>query len=237
MKRLFDKDEVWFAILWIVIYVVGFSNADMLSETMGIPKLLTVFVGAILSIVLWFFIKKHQLSEYYGFVRVRGDKQSYLYFLPLVVISCVNLWNGVALRENVLHIVLYVLSMCFVGFLEEVIFRGFLFQGMRKEHVKVAIVVSSLTFGMGHAINLLLGAPFFETMLQLVYASAIGFCYTAVFYVSGSLWPCILSHIFVNTTSIFAIETGDGMQFMVAIVQTILSVLYGLWLLKRNEDR
>ncbi|MBR5474080.1 MAG: hypothetical protein IKU83_01580, partial [Lachnospiraceae bacterium] len=68
MKRLFDKDEVWFAILWIVIYVVGFSNADMLSETMGIPKLLTVFVGAILSIVLWFFIKNHQLSEYYGFV-------------------------------------------------------------------------------------------------------------------------------------------------------------------------
>lgn len=237
MKRLFDKDEVWFAILWIVIYVVGFSNADMLSETMGIPKLLTVFVGAILSIVLWFFIKNHQLSEYYGLVKVRGDKRSYLYFLPLVVISCVNLWNGVALRENILHIALYVLSMCFVGFLEEVIFRGFLFQGMRKEHVKAAIVVSSLTFGMGHAINLLLGAPLFETMLQLVYASAIGFCYTAVFYVSGSLWPCILSHIFVNTTSIFAIETGDGMQFMVAIVQTILSVLYGLWLLKRNEDR
>ena len=32
MKKLFDKDEIWFAILWIVIYVVGFANADAISE-------------------------------------------------------------------------------------------------------------------------------------------------------------------------------------------------------------
>lgn len=42
MKELFDKDKVWFAVLRIVIYVVGFSNADSLSESIGIPKLLKI---------------------------------------------------------------------------------------------------------------------------------------------------------------------------------------------------
>ena len=37
MKKLFDKDETWFAVFWIVIYVAGFSTADALSDTIGIP--------------------------------------------------------------------------------------------------------------------------------------------------------------------------------------------------------
>ena len=44
MKKLFEKDETWFAIVWIIIYVLGFSNADAISDSIGIPKLLTVLV-------------------------------------------------------------------------------------------------------------------------------------------------------------------------------------------------
>ena len=36
MKKLFDKDEIWFAVLCIAVYVFGFSTADALSETVGI---------------------------------------------------------------------------------------------------------------------------------------------------------------------------------------------------------
>ncbi len=48
MKKLFDKDEIWFAVVWIVVYVIGFANADSLSESIGIPKLLTVLFGFVL---------------------------------------------------------------------------------------------------------------------------------------------------------------------------------------------
>ena len=232
MKKLFDRDEVLFAVFWIVVYVVGFGNADGISESIGVPKLVTVLVGLILSVLLLGFVRKHQLWEYFGLCGFRGCHRSFLYFVPLAVISSVNLWNGVTLHYDIPTSVLHVVSMCFVGFLEEVIFRGFLFRGMcRSTGIRWAAAVSSLTFGMGHIVNLLLGAPLAETLLQLVYASAVGFCYTAVFYAGGSILPCILSHAVVNSLSIFAVEPSFRGQLIIAAVQTALGVGYGAWLL------
>lgn len=236
MKKLFDKDQVWFAVVWIIIYVVGFSNADALSESIGIPKLLTVLFGLVMATVLYGFIRRNHLAEYLGLCRTKGNCKNLLYFIPLLIISSVNLWNGLTLSYAVRETALYIISMCLVGILEEVIFRGLLFKGMCKSNVLSAMIVSSLTFGMGHIVNLLLGAPLLDTMLQLVYASAIGFCYTAVFYVSGSILPCILSHAAVNATSAFAIQPTAKLQIVIAIVQTALSIGYGAWLL-RNWKR
>ena len=235
MKKLFQKDEVWFAVLWILVYVIGFANADALSEAIGIPKLLTVMFGAALTVILYPFIRKNGLLEYFGLCPVRGSYARFGYFLPLILISSVNFWNGVTLNCGLVEAVLYILSMCLVGFLEEVIFRGFLFRGMCRSHVASAIIVSSLTFGVGHIVNLLLGEPLFDTLLQLIYASAIGFCYTAVFYTSGSILPCILSHAVVNSTSIFAVAPESAFFVFSTVVQTVISTSYGLWLLHRHR--
>lgn len=238
MKKLYEKEPVWFAVLWIGIYVLGFSNADSLSDTIGIPKLLTVPVGLVMSLVLWRFLRKNHLFQRFGLCKGHGNGKQFLWYLPLVAITTVNLWSGVRggvpFREGCLH----VLSMCCVGFLEEVIFRGLLFQGMRRSNVLPAVIVSSLTFGMGHIVNLLLGESVLDTVLQLIYASAVGFCYTACFLAGGSILPCILSHVLINSTSIFAPEPTQSGQILTAAVQTVLGVSYGLWLLrvwKRQE--
>lgn len=235
LKKLYDKDEVWFAVGWILVYVLAFANGDAISESIGIPKLVTVPVGVLLSLVLYRFIRSNGLMAHFGLCPIRGSWKSYLWFLPLAVISSVNFWNGLTLNAPLTEIVLYILSMCCVGFLEEGIFRGLLFRGMAKTNLKSAVIVSSLTFGVGHIVNLLLGAPLLGTLLQLVYASAIGFCYTALFLVSGSILPCIVSHIFVNSTSIFAVTPSAGMDIGIAILQTILSTGYGLWLLRKGK--
>lgn len=236
MKKFFDKDQVWFAVAWIFVYVVGFANADSLSDTIGIPKLLTVLFGFMLTAILYAFICTHHLSHYLGLCFPTNKPQSYLYYLPLVLISSVNFWCGVTVQATFLEIFLYILSMCLVGILEEMIFRGFLFKGLCKSNVTAAIIVSSLTFGAGHIINLFLGEPVLDTLLQLVYASAIGFCYTAIFLVSGSILPCILSHAFVNSTSIFAIPPSTSENIVITILQTILGVGYGLWLLRKRSS-
>ena len=234
MKKLFQKDETWFAVIWILIYVLGFGNADSLSESIGIPKLITVLVGLVLTAILWGFIRKNKLSQYWGLCKFHGNPKDFLWFLPLIALSSINFWNGVTLNAAPVETVLYILSMCFVGILEEVIFRGMLFKGMCKGNIKVAILVSSLTFGVGHIVNLLLGEPVFDTLLQLVYASAIGFCYTAVFYTGGSILPCIASHIFVNSTSIFAVEPTANGHLLIAAAETVIGVSYGIWLLRKN---
>jgi len=230
MKKLFDKSEILFAMLWIVVYVVGFSNADLLSEAIGFPKVITACLGLVLSLLLFFFLRKHRLGNYFGLCRFKGSLPGFLFFLPLLVITSVNFWCGLTLPADLFAASFGVLVMCFVGFLEEVIFRGFLFKAMCKSGVKSAIIVSSLTFGVGHIVNLTLGASLPETLLQLIYASAVGFCYTMIVYKGGSLLPCIFSHILINATSIFAAEPSGEMMILLAAVQTVLGIGYGVWL-------
>ncbi len=235
MKKLYQKDPVWFAVLWIIVYVAGFSTADVISENIGVPKLITVPVGLILSLIIMGFIRREGLTEHLGLCRFKGSKRDFIFFIPLIIISSVNLWNGLQKGGYVLAAVPGVISMCLVAFLEEVIFRGFLFKGMSRDNLKVAVAVSSLTFGFGHIINLLLGEPVLETLLQLIYASAVGFCFTAVFIAGGSIIPCILSHATVNSLSIFAVQPSDRGLVITAAVQTVVSIAYGAWLLHRRS--
>ena len=238
MKKLYQKDELWFALLWIGLYVVSFSVADGLSEALGIPKLVTCAVGAALSAVLVVFVRAGDLMACYGLCRPKGNRKQVLLYIPLIAISSVNLWNGVAVRSPLPEILTHIVSMAFVAFLEELIFRGLLFQGMRKNvRLTVAMAVSSLTFGMGHIINLLTGAPVLDTLLQLMYAAAVGFCFTAMFLTTGSILPCILSHAAVNCMSIFAIEPGPAGKVITALVQTVLGLGYGFWLLRSEKKK
>jgi len=208
------------------------GNGDSISEAMGQPKLITALIGAVLTVVLLLFIRKNGLADYVGLCPFAGNLKGFLYFVPLALLSTVNLWCGAAFRLPLQTAVLTVVSMVFVGFLEEVIFRGFLFNAMKKDGLKTAVIVSSLTFGAGHMVNLLLGAPLFETLLQLVYASAIGFCYTAIFIKGGSLLPCILSHALVNSMSVFAVQPSAQTQLFIALATTVISLGYGAWLIK-----
>jgi len=232
MKKLFDREPVWFAVLWIGIYVVLFSAADALSEHIGIPKLITAAAGAAMSVCLYGFIRRHGLSRDMGLCRWQKPWRQDLYFAPIIAVAGVNLWNGAALHVPAWETVWFVVSMCFVGFLEEIIFRGLLFSAMAKSSVKWAFIVASVTFGMGHIVNLLSGAPLVGTLLQLVYAAAMGFCYTAVFYVSGSLVPCILSHAVTNALSVFAVPASGRADVITAAVLTLAGLGYGWWLLR-----
>lgn len=235
MKKLFEKEPIWFAVAWIIVYVMGFSAADGLSETIGVPKLLTVCVGLLLSAVLLGFIGKNGLKEYFGLRAVQGDWKPFLYFVPLLIISSASSWSGLALTQPLHLAALAVAAMCLVGLLEELIFRGLLFRAMCRDSVKVAILVSSLTFGVGHIVNLLMGAPLLDTLLQLVYASAVGFCYTTIVYVGGSIWPCVISHAVVNSLSVFAPESSVTMDIVTAVAQTVLGIGYGAYILRRGK--
>ncbi len=236
MRKLFEKSEIWFAVMWIIIYVVGFSTADSVSESIGIPKLVTAVVALAISVVLFFFVKKNDLMQHFGLCRIQGSVRKFLYFLPLLLISSVNFWNGVSCKASVPEVLLFIISMICVGFLEELIFRGFLFKAMCRDNVKTAIIVSSLTFGFGHIVNLLRGADLAENLCQLIYASAIGFCFTVLFYVGKSIIPCIIVHAIVNSTSVFCIEGNRMLGIISTVVITVVSVAYGVYLLQTNRS-
>lgn len=215
MKKLYEKNETYFALVWIGIYVVGMNIAmqfcngfdDLQSKTPG-QLLVPVVAMALIAIASTVWIFKNGLAEKYGFCRFMGNWKSFLWFIPLIVMSCTNLVNGLTMNASLLVSLLMMLNKAGAGYVEEVIFRGFLFRGMAKDNLKSAVIVSAVTFGAGHIVNLGNTADKLGVLLQIGYAIAIGFAYTLVVYKGGSLWPCIASHMFVNGTSVFAREQG-----------------------------
>lgn len=238
MKKIYEKNEINFALIWIAVYVVSLSIGDQLSDSMGISKLFTAPIAIALTIILYLWIVKNNLREKYGLCPFQSDFKTYLYFLPLVLLSSTNLWWGWKQNLSLPETLLYIVSMLCVGFLEEIIFRGFLFKALSKNNIRQAILISSVTFGLGHIVNLLNGAAIPETLLQFCYAIAIGFLFTIIFYKGKSLWPCIITHSVVNSLSVFANENARTLQNSVAvsIYLCIVPIGYSLYILKKDGN-
>lgn len=237
MMKLREKSEIWFAVIWIIAYVVLLSVSDAVSEQIGLVKSVTLAACVLLSIIIFAFVKKNGFMEYYGLCKGEYDVKKWLYFIPVIAVSSVNFWFGVQINMSVPESIFYATSMIFVGFLEEVIFRGFLFKAMSKDNMKSAIIVSSLTFGMGHIVNLLNGSAFLPTILQIIYASAIGFMLIMIFIKSGSILHCIIFHAVVNSTSTFATNKSNTVGIILCVIITVISFGYGFYLMKKIPDR
>ena len=124
--------------------------------------------------------------------------------------------------------------MLCVGFLEEMIFRGLLFKAMAKNGVKSAIIVSSITFGIGHIVNLIngSGAELLPNLLQVMYAVAVGFAFVMIYYKTKSLMPCIITHSVFNGLSAFANESvmTPRRQIISGVLLAVIAGGYALYL-------
>ena len=151
MKKFFEKHETFVCILLIVLYIV--INSFCL-QSFGVEDYRSTIINTIFSLGLIALMIALKQTKYYGLTKVT-DAKKYLYFIPLALIISVNVWNGININNTYSEIVFHILTMFNIGFIEEVIFRGFLFKMMAKDNVKLAIAVSSITFGIGHIVNLL----------------------------------------------------------------------------------
>ena len=200
MKKFYEKSEIWFAITWIILYVVVMGN---LRKNFGDESPYSLLGVLIIAAILTVFIVKNRLTEKYGLIR-SADSKKFLYFIPFVLLCTVNLWFGVSMHYDLFHQIIAVMTMVLVGYVEEIIFRGLLYKAIEKDSVKQAIIISAVTFGAGHIVNLLTGHGSVATLLQMAYAIAIGFAFVMCFYKSGSLIPCIITHSMIDLTSKFS---------------------------------
>lgn len=231
MKKAFKKHETLFCILIIITYVVINSYCV---QNFGTTDYRSVVINTIISILLIFLMIKLNRLSYYGITKVTNFK-NYLYFIPLIFIASVNLWNGISVNNTKSEIIFHILTMINVGFLEEIIFRGFLFKMMAKDNVKKAIIVSALTFGIGHIVNLLNGAAFFPTLIQICYAVSIGYLFVIIFYKSKSLIPCIITHALINSLSIFSAESSSILNIS-SIFLILVPLVYAVYINKTVKE-
>lgn len=240
LKKRYEKSQIVFAVAWIIAYVVLASTGDNISADLGIAKIVTLPILIAMSAMLYFFVRKNGLTEKYGLCKPQLPAAKMLYYIPLLVLLTVNLWYGVTMNLSPLETVLYVLSMFCVGFLEELIFRGLLFQAMAMDGVKSAIIVSSVTFGIGHIVNLIngSGAELLPNLLQVMYAVAIGFAFVMIYYRTRSLMPCIIVHSVFNGLSAFANEAvmTPQRQILSGVLLVVIAGGYALYLALALKD-
>lgn len=225
MKKFYDKHETLFAILCIVIYVVVMGNLRSFGDD-SLPNMLGLIV---ISGLMFAFVKINHLEEKYGLAGWVKNSKAMLYLIPLWIVTTGNLWSGIELGYSGTGLIFGIISMALVGFAEEMIFRGFLFKAMlRDSGVKPAVIVSSVTFGIGHIVNLLTGHGGIETLVQVCYAVAIGFIMVFVYYKGGSLLPCIISHSLIDVFSKIGEAQGvaEWLYYAVVIITAIVYCIY-----------
>lgn len=241
MKKLYEKNELTFAIVWIVVYCLLQSLANPLNNVIGIAYAASAVFCVLQTVVLFAFIRKNGLQKRYGLCKSSVPAWRFLYYVPLLILASGNLWNGVVLRYTPAETVCRIVCMLCVGFLEEVIFRGFLFAAIAKNNVKSAIVISSVTFGVGHIINLFNGSgmDLINNLCQIVFAIAVGFLLVTLFYRGGSLLPCIIVHSAINTLGTFANDADltTEMHLLHLAILIAVTVAYTLILTKTLPKR
>jgi len=231
MVKTFEKYETSFCIFLIIVYIVVNSVCiQNFGEISGVG----LIANAILSVCLIVIMLLLKRTAYYGLKKVKNARQ-YLYFIPLFIIVTVNLWNGFNITHSSKEILLYILTMINVGFTEEIIFRGFLFRMMAKSSINSAVIVSAVTFGMGHIVNLLNGAELIPTLMQVGYATATGYLFVIIFHKSKSLVPCIITHCLVNSLSIFNIENTLSL-YVAPVFLTVIPLAYGFYINRKIRE-
>ncbi|MFP3419883.1 CPBP family intramembrane glutamic endopeptidase [Bacillus sp. SIMBA_154] len=128
------------------------------------------------------------------------------------------------------------MALCFfmvcVGVFEEGIYRGILFQYLKRINLSIAMWGSALLFGLGHSANLLSGKSITLTVAQILFAFLFGFVAAEIVALTGSLQWVILWHAVHNIVDqITNGSTPIALQLLLLSIQcvTLLILAVILW--------
>ncbi len=231
MHRILQKSPTWHAVVWIILYVVTMGVGGGASSALGREHLVTAPAVLGLSALALLYLHHHRLRAFYGVTRVYPSRwPATLWFIPLGLMATVQLFKGLNLQLASVDVLLVVLLMGGVGFLEELLFRGFLYRALRERSgVGRAVLVSGLTFGLGHIANLLGGYTGPQQVLQVVVAIGLGVALALLFELTGSILPCVLFHILLNVSGSVTAE-DPRRELATATAVMVIAVAYSTWL-------
>ena len=98
-------------------------------------------------------------------------------------------------------------GVIFAPFVEELFFRGFLFQGFRQKYGWVSgAFLSSIIFGLAHL-----------DLVAFIPTSILGFLLAYMYHRSNSVWPGIILHVLVNALGLCAAYAATQMPGIIPV--------------------
>ncbi|GAB0169041.1 type II CAAX endopeptidase family protein [Lysinibacillus sp. CTST325] len=167
--------------------IIAVKNISSLSS-ITLIQFIAFAVGVL--VTLWIMKKSKFSFQDFGFRKFKAEA-----WMAVIVISELTaFFSGITDRagfsaQYVLILFLFVIA---VGLFEEFIFRGLILKYLSAKGLKVAIIGSSILFGIGHLANILSGADLLMTLLQLIFASLFGLvCAEIVAKTKSIIFPIV----------------------------------------------
>ncbi|MEX3745230.1 lysostaphin resistance A-like protein [Lysinibacillus xylanilyticus] len=175
-------------------------------------------------VTLWIMKKSKFSLQDFGFRRFKAEA----WMVVIVISELIAFFNGLTHKDSfsVQYVFTLLLFVIAVGICEELIFRGLIFKYLSAKGLKIAILGSSILFGIGHLANLASGADLVMTLLQITYAFLFGLvCAEIVTKTKSIIFPIIW-----HATHDFIAFMTDGEPTVLAVSIYIIHcmVLIGL---------
>src|SRR5690606_7058691 len=118
----------------------------------GTTNIVTAPLILALSVALLFYLRSASARREYGLVGpTRAAARSAWFYVPLAALVLFPIALSTRRSLGTGAAVLVVVLMLGVAFVEELVFRGFLFQAIRsKSGLRRAVLITGVTFGLGH---------------------------------------------------------------------------------------
>lgn len=187
------NSPIFLSILFTLLALVFPTIAGAIIAIKNISSLSTIYLIQFAAftcgilVTLWIMKKSKFSLPDFGFRKFKAEA----WMAVIVVFELIAFFNGITLNDgfSVLTLLLFVIA---VGFCEELIFRGLIFKYLSAKGLKVAILGSSILFGIGHLANLASGADFLLTLLQIAFAFLFGLvCAEIVAKTKSVIFPII----------------------------------------------
>lgn len=147
--------------------------------------------------------------------------QNCIYGLPLVALPIYNF----AIAEAYSFTVVYIFHMVIASVIEEIVFRGIVFELLNRYDWKVKIFMSSSIFAIAHLINLMGEMNCRYVVIQILFAFIIGICFAEIVIYTQSIILCIVTHIAINVSAGNELEVESGLWICLVIY-----IAYGVYL-------
>jgi membrane protease YdiL (CAAX protease family) len=240
--KLYKKSPVVHAAIWIFIYFNIATVGCILQKIIRVNNLGKGIALLILSILLFFYVKKNGQFSYYGFQKpnYKNVKKSFFY-IPLLLLIILNGITGFNSKLKVIDVMGSVLLAICIGFLEELIFRGFLYKAILANIVVIkSIFISGFVFGLTHILNFFSGESIQELVMQIIIAIGIGIVLTVVFEITSSIIPGIIFHSlfdFVAFVSKYPVLKIDIISSCLVVLISAIYIIYLFRFITCNDTK
>ena len=173
---------------------------------------------SVLMLLGYSLIRKWNLSEIAGLSTNYNWKFKYLDIIPvyIILLGLASVISADLTKIEMPNLILLLLSCLAVGFAEELLFRGVLQPLFLKKYINkksgifIGTIIPAIVFGLFHLINILKNGPLLPVLIQVVFATFIGFFFGVLLLKTNKLIPLAIMHALINFS--FSLQNLPGLQ-------------------------